>query len=178
MGAGVDDGVRLAAVGQVLRVGVLREGELEDVHAGEPGVLKELVDVGGQDAEVFGDELRAVEPVAQHAEQAHAGAVVPLALLRGLRVVGAGPVGRERAEVVEAEDVIHLDGAFDAADPPAEAVLAHGVPVVERVAPELAVLGEVVRRDAGDLLRDVLLVELEELRLAPDVGGVRRDVDR
>ena len=78
--------------------------------------------------------------------------------------------------MVYAYHVIEFLCAVDAAYPPAVAVGFHGVPVVEWIAPELAVLGEVIGRNAGDLCGDVVLVELEEARLAPHIGGVQRDI--
>ncbi len=79
--------------------------------------------------------------------------------------------------MVDTDDVVELLRAAHAADPPAEAVLRHGLVVVERVAPELSVRAEAVRRNAGDLGGDVPFVELEHLGLCPHVGGVHRHVD-
>ena len=78
--------------------------------------------------------------------------------------------------MVDAYHVIELLRAVNAAYPPAVAVGLHGVPVVQGIAPELAVLGEVIWRNTGDLGGDIVLVELEEARLAPHVGGVQRDI--
>jgi hypothetical protein len=44
-----------------------------------------------------------------------------------------------------------------------------GLPLVQGVAPELAVGREVVRRDAGDVGGDALGVELEEVAVGPHV---------
>ncbi len=52
------------------------------------------------------------------------------------------------------------------------------IPVVERVAPQLAGLGEVVGRHAGDHGGVAGLVEVEQLRVGPDVGAVVGDEDR
>ena len=79
--------------------------------------------------------------------------------------------------MVDADDVVQLAGAVDAADPPAEAVLPHAVPVVQRVAPQLSVGAEIVWRYAGHGLGDQRLVQLEELRLRPHVGGIHGHID-
>ena len=65
-----------------------------------------------------------------------------------------------------------------ARDPPAIAVGRQRGPSVERVAPELAGGAEVVGRHAGDDGRRAALVELEQLRVGPDVGAVVGDEDR
>ena len=79
--------------------------------------------------------------------------------------------------MVDADGIIAAGVAANAPDPPAEAVRAHPIPVVEGIAPELPVLREVVRRHPGDFHRIALLVQPEELPLAPDIGGVQGDVD-
>ena len=91
------------------------------------------------------------------------------------RVGGAArdrPVGDEAAEVVDAREVEEVERAPEALDPPAVAAAAQRRPVVDRVAPELALRGEVVRRRAGD---DVVA---EQLRMGDVVGAAGRDVDR
>ena len=79
--------------------------------------------------------------------------------------------------MVDADGIVAASVAADAPDPPAEAVRAHPLPVVEGIAPELPVLREVVRRHAGDFHGIALLIQSEELPLAPDVGRVQGDVD-
>ena len=68
-------------------------------------------------------------------------------------------------------------GALHPADPPAETVRLHGAPVVERIAPELAVGGEVVRRHPCHLGGSPCPVQQKLFPLAPDVGAVQGDVD-
>ncbi len=65
----------------------------------------------------------------------------------------------------------------DAPHPPGVVVLRQTIPVIERVAPELAVRRKAVRRAARDLDRLQVLVQLEELGVTPDVGTVERHVD-
>ena len=160
-------------VARVARV----ERKLEDLHAGKTGIGEQLHDLGRGIAEVLGDEIEVAEPAGQHADERHAGALDPAAVFGGRLAVGNGPVALEAAEMVDADDIVELLRAADAADPPAEAVLRHGLVVVERVAPELPVLAEAVRRDAGDLGGHVVLVELEHFGFCPHVGGVHRHID-
>ena len=82
------------------------------------------------------------------------------------------PVGGEAAEVVHPGEVEEVERPAEALHPEAVAAAAHRRPVVDRVAPELPLLGEVVRRRTGD---DVLA---EELRMGLVVGAAGRDVDR
>ena len=177
VGAEIADAVFIAAVRQIVRLAVGVKGKLHHPHAGQAGVLQQLSDRRGQIAEVLGDKLGIVEPARQHAHQGHARARTPAAVLRGGVAVGHGPVAVQPAEVVDAQHIIEEGGTLDAADPPAVAIRLHPVPVIERVAPELSVLGKGIGRNPGDLLRHMPVVQLEELRLAPDIRRVHRDID-
>ena len=52
------------------------------------------------------------------------------------------------------------------------------VPVIERIAPELSVRREVIRRAACHRLRLTLRVELKELGVRPGIRRIRRDINR
>ena len=52
------------------------------------------------------------------------------------------------------------------------------VPVIERIAPELSVRREVIRRAACHRLQLTLLVELKELGVRPGIRRIRRDINR
>ena len=56
--------------------------------------------------------------------------------------------------------------------PPAVVLLFHGRKIVERIAPQLTVLAEVVRGYAGYSRRIPLLVQLEQLLMGPTVCAV------
>ena len=80
--------------------------------------------------------------------------------------------------MVDADDIVELITSLDAADPPVIAALLHVFPVIERIAPELSRRRERIRRAASHTDRDVLLVELEHLRMGPRVRAVRSDIER
>ena len=79
--------------------------------------------------------------------------------------------------MVDADDVEQARGRRDAALPPVEAVVAHPVPVVKRVAPELTVGGEAVGRAACHTRRHTVAVELEQVGIRPDVARIVGNVD-
>ena len=172
VGAGIGDGVRDHAVREIEVAATVCETELEDTHAGHAVVLAEFVDLLGDDTEIFGDERKIAEDIAETLEEVMAGGFDPLAVDGGLFVGGDGPVGLEAAEVIEADDVVEGEGAANAGDPPVEAVVFEDVPAVEGIAPALAGGGEVVWGDAGDAEGAEVGVELEDAGRRPDVGGV------
>src|SRR5688500_7756165 len=80
--------------------------------------------------------------------------------------------------MVDADGVEVVQHRAEATDPPVELRAAVDGPVVVRVAPELPVAAERIGRAAGDDPGVAVLVEVEQVRVGPDVGGVEGDEDR
>ena len=174
--AHVGDGVGNVVVRQVVRVSALK-GKLQDLHAGEARVVAHIDDAGGEEAQVLGDDGQRAELFLERLEELEAGTLRPRTVGR----IGRGerhlPIGLEAAEVIQADDVVHVEGGANAALPPGEAVGLHGVPVVDGVAPVLAGGRELVGRRAGDAHGIAGGVDLKELRRRPHLDGVTRDID-
>ena len=79
--------------------------------------------------------------------------------------------------MIQADDIVHVEGGADTALPPGETVGFHGVPVVDGIAPVLAGGRELVGRRAGDTHRITGGVDLKELGRGPHLDGVARDID-
>ena len=129
-------------------------------------------------AQVLGDDFQVRQRLLHAPKQRLARGLDPLALAGGGAGGGDGVVVGKADEVVDAQPVEHRPRRVQAAQPPAEAVAAHLLPVVEGVAPALPVGAEVIRRHAGHAQGSkVLFVQLEKLRLRPGVGGILGHVD-
>ena len=178
MGTHIADAVAGAAVGQIIGLPMGIKGEFQDLHAGEAGIGQQGLDLRGHIAQVLSNKAEIMEPGGQHPHQPHAGAGPPLALLGSLGAVGHGPIALQTTEMVNADHVIEFLGPIDAANPPAVAIGGHSVPVIQRVAPELAVLGKGIGRHAGDLGGHIFPVQLEILGRAPHVGRVHGHINR
>ena len=179
MRARVDDAVGRITLGAEERAaGVVAEGELQDSHPRKPEVVAKLIDVGRDHAEILGDDRSRSERRRHGVEELPAGARQPAAMLRCGMIARNLPVAGEAAEVVDPEHVDQREGVGEAGNPPVEALLLVDVPAVERIAPALTRLAEVVGRDAGHHCRPAASVELEELGAAPHVGAVVGDEDR
>ena len=126
----------------------------------------------GDDAEVLGDERQLAERVARRVEHRAARAAAPAAAERVARALRHRPVGDEAAEVVDPREVEERERAREPRDPPRVALAPQRRPVVQRVAPQLALVGVRVGRRAGDGVVD------EQLAVRAVVGGAGRDVDR
>ena len=78
--------------------------------------------------------------------------------------------------MVYPDDIVELPGAFYPSDPPPEAVLFHLRVIVDGVAPKLPVIVKCIGRAPGDDCREILVVQQEEMRLAPYIRGVQRHI--
>ena len=177
MGSCVNDAVMSMTKWKMGRGSALTKGELKHPHSRHPPFFPKLPHAPGNDAQVFGDEGRLPQGILHSGKKVVAGALDPPALPSGGGRSGDGPISLEGPEMVDAQDIALAEGRLDAPDPPAVAVGFQLVPVINGGAPQLAVLGEVVGRDAGDELGRAVLVQLEILAGGPDVGAVAGAID-
>ncbi len=138
---------------------------------GSPRRVHQVVDTRRDHAEVLGHQGERAQPRPGGVDDRPARSRIPGALAGRQGVAGDPPPGLERAEVVDPEAVVEGGAAAQALDPPALAVARHRIPVVGRVAPQLAVGRERVRRHAGHE------VGPEEVRVGRHVGGVGGHVE-
>src|SRR5262245_7048917 len=77
--------------------------------------------------------------------------------------------------MVQANHIHVSEQGAQAVDTPTITGPSKRLPVINRVAPELSLGAEVVRRHAGGKARPALLVQQEQLRVGPHVARVGRD---
>ena len=154
------------------------EAELKQLHARVAGVLDELPHRVGHITEVFRDDPLLSERRLQRVEEVNAGALFPVTARRIARARRDGVVLVEATEMVDPHHIEEIETAAHPRDPPAVARLLMVVPVIDRIAPELAGRRKAVRRTTRDLLRLPLLVELEQLRMLREIHGIARYIDR
>ena len=176
MGAGIHHAVLDVVVGQILAVPAA-EGELQHLHAREGAVGQQLSHAGEQFTQILGNDGQLAKGSFQRIEQLHAGAILPLAGAGGGAVRRDGPIGIEAAEVVDAQQVVDAQCVAHPAHPPRVAGLFVVVPVVQRVAPQLTVCREVIRRAARHTGKAAVGVQLKQRAAHPCIHRVGRDVD-
>ena len=103
--------------------------------------------------------------------------LLPVTARSGLVPGGDGIIALEAPEMVDADDIVDGGGVLDTPFPPAEVLGLMAGPVVERVAPELAVGGKGVGRAPGHIGQMDGSIGLEQFRTCPEVAGVWADVD-
>ena len=79
--------------------------------------------------------------------------------------------------MIQTDNIVQLSGSRQALNPPEIVSLRHLFPVVNWVAPELAVRGEGIRGAARHLFRMAAFVQLEEFRICPHVRRIQRHVN-
>ncbi len=150
---------------------------LQHLHAGVARGLPQRLHFRHRAAEVLRNHAGTRGRGGERADQLFARPAAPFAALRRFAAAGDGVVPHDADEVVDAHGVVQPSRGAHAPPPPGKAVPAHGVPVVQRVAPELAAGAEPVRRNPRDADGPAAFVQLKELRVRPDVGAVQRDVE-
>ena len=95
----------------------------------------------------------------------------------GFCVRGDGKIFVKAPEVVNTHHVVELEAVPHPADPPCVVRGAVEIPVVQGIPPCLTILGKGVRRAARDGGGGIVRVQLEQLRVCPDVRAVGGNVD-
>ena len=178
MSPGIAHAVLYAVVGEIGAVRCGGKGKFQNPHPRQTGIRQQLHHVGRRLTQILCDEADALEPAGEDVQQIQPRPLDPAAGFGGRRTVGHRPIAGEAPEMVNADHVIQSGGAVHPANPPAEAVPLHGVIIVERIAPKLAVLGEVVRRNTGHLCGNAPAVQTEHGSFRPDVSGVHGHINR
>ena len=177
--AGINDAVGFEIVRQVEIVALAAEGELQDRHPRQAGISSKLPRRGRKLAEVLRDDLGIRKGAADRLEEGHAGARQPLAFAGGGGRIRNPPVVGKAAEMVDPHHVVELESGAHPGVPPRESIGGMHIPAVERIAPQLAVLTEIVRRHAGDRQRPArLLIEFEQVRAGPGIRAVHGHKNR
>ena len=139
---------------------------------GKPTIAAQPRHRGRDDAEILGDDRQLAELARGRVEDRLARPAHPAPAARILRVRRHRPVRDEAAEVVDPRDVEQGERPAQTLGPPRVARALQRGPVVQRVAPQLALVGERVGRHARD---DAVA---KERRPCAVVGAAGRDVDR
>src|SRR5262249_36170192 len=178
MRSGVNDDIAVIVVRQIDIFLVAAESKLKDTHARKAEAITQLLDIGSNDAEVFGDDWKLAQRFPNRTEKFLAWHLDPTTALGRLIAPGDFPAGRETAKVIDARYVHDLQNRPHAFDPPLEAIFQHSFPVVEGIAPELSGRAEIIRRDARDNCRNTIAIKFELLRIGPNVGRIMGHKDR
>src|SRR5690606_33838704 len=125
------------------------KSELQHAHARQLELVTQLLHLGRDEPEVFGHEGETTQFLPDLLEEVFAGDLHETSLFGAGSAARDLPITMERDEMVEPQGIEPLERSFQARDPPSVAVLLQHRPPIQRVAPELTVLAEVVRWHTG-----------------------------
>ena len=148
------------------------EGKLQNPGARDLKLVAQGHHVRGDYAEILSQEREAAEFLTRCLEKRNPGAWNPLATARVRRPRGDVPGGGEAPEVIEPDHVHVGQQGAQALNAPAKTVPPERLPVVDGIAPELAVGTEEVRGHASDKAGSATLVEQEIAGVRPNVSEV------
>src|ERR1044071_7252712 len=150
---GIDDNVLVIIVRQVDIFRVTAKSELQDAHAGKSKVVTKLFHVRSNDSQVFSDDRQLPERCPYCREEFPARHFDPTATFGSLVAAGNFPTGGKPAKMIDTRNIDQLQSRLHSLNPPLESISSHAIPVEQRIAPVLAGLAEIIRRDARDHYR-------------------------
>ena len=151
---------------------VRHEHEENNLHTRESAFIAQPLHVCRNDPEILGNDVECAELPLDFIEERLARPLDPMPVDRRLRLSINRPIGLEGAEMVDADDVHLLVQFLKAPLPPRILLGLHGLPVILRIAPELPIRSEVVRRHPRYRARRTILIEIEKLLMRPRIRAV------
>src|SRR5262249_1262791 len=135
----IDDTIMNTVVRQMRVVGVAIESKLQHAHSGQLELIAQRSDRGRDEAQVFGQQRKTTQGLSSFLKKVGPWAGYPLASGRRRRSGRYMPGRLEAAEVINADRVEKLQSQPQAVEPPTIARPPMLVPIIGRVAPQLAI---------------------------------------
>ena len=172
MGAGIDDTVLDMVMGQI-NIGRTRaERKLQDLHAGKFVVIAKRLNLLRNDTQIFGNDRKRSESGDQPIEKMPSGTGHPRTLNSGLVTGRHMPGGLEPAKVVDTYAVELCKQVPEAFHPPVVPPQCQCVPVIERIAPQLSGIAEIIRRHTGHDCWFTASIQQENIPISPHIGRI------
>ena len=170
MRAGVNDAVLHMIVGNVRVCGrAASKSKQQDLHSGEFEFAHDFPDLRSDDTEVFGNYWNRWKAPQQHMEELPGWSFHPFSVDGGFFRRRHFPVGYEPPEVIEPNHVETFQIVLYTADPPLIEGFLELIPGINRIAPQLPGVTEIIGRHSRDESRPFVTVELKVLTICPNV---------
>ncbi len=154
------------------------EPELDDPHAGEGERVAQAVDCRGEFAEILGDDAAERNYSLYLPKQFFSGDAFPMSAPCVWTSGRDRPHRMKAAKVVEAHFVVPVQGGSQPFRPPGKSDPLQSAPVVERVAPDLAVFIKHVGRCSRNRSHGAVAPDAKEMTVCPDIHTVMGDAVR
>ena len=177
MGAGIHHGIFHIVLRQMHVIIPTAKAEAQHPHTRIAYKLQQSPYPVIDTAQIFRHNADARQLFPESLEQAFPGTDDPLAVAGIRSSIRDGIVIGKADEMVNADHIIHGAHGFHPLHPPAVAGQPEIMPPIQRIAPQLTILGKIVRRNACHTLGDSVVIQLEHLRVRPCVRTVLRHVN-
>ncbi len=172
VGPGIHKIPGLVVMQQVWIVGAAVEAKLHHGHSRQPEPFSEVFHIVADNAEVFGHQRQIRKPLEAGLQKMVGGPGNPVAVPRFRSLGRYLPIRLQAPEMIDPDQLEQMALAFQSFQPPLVAISRHRVPVIQRVAPVLAVGGKIVRRNTGNDSWIPPGIEFEQMPVRPDIGAV------
>ena len=155
-----------------------REGKLQYLHSGQVEPVPQPDHIRRDDTQVFGQDGQAAQFGLDRLEKVRPRAFNPAPDL-GSRVPGRDlPVSGKAPEMVYAQDIHQFQGGLHAFQPPGIPAGPVDFPLVQRIAPQLAGRGEIIRRHARHDGWLAVFIQVEQVGMRPHIRRIIGHEDR
>ena len=176
MGAGINDTILwLHKIDAAILIEM--QLKLQYLHTWELTCLPQLLHLIGNNPQVLSHNRNIPNILANNIEESLARAWLPHTMLCCLGITINLPEGLKASEMVNTDNIHLTHQITETTNPPIITILLHNLPVVLRVAPQLASLAEVIWRYTSHLIWSAILIQLKELLMRPGIGTIQRNKD-
>src|SRR5215467_1494198 len=137
------------------------KGELQNPGTRQLKLVAQCLHIRSNNSQIFDDELQVAQLVSYCFKKMGARPWYPLSGLGRWCACWNMPCGREAAEVIQANRIHVSEQGSHSVNRPTVTRCPQGVPVVDGIAPQLALRTEIVRGNTGNESRPAMLVKQE-----------------
>ena len=157
-------------------VAIGNKSKLKHSHTGKTAVFNKSIYLRRYVSKVFCNYKSIAGSFFQYIHKLHTGSFNPASVFGCGRFCRHSPEGFYTTEMVNSHRIKHLRHVPYAILPPFIAIFFHNIPVVKRIAPQLTILGKIVRRNAGNFCRFASVIQKKLRSVTPYITAIQRHI--
>ena len=155
------------------------KSKLQDLHTWKTKGVAELFHFWCNDAQIFCEDRKLfTQCFLDRFKQCFTRTFFPFTIHGGLLTGRNCPICLESTEMVNTDIIDLIQLVAYTLDPPAITIIFHGIPVIERVSPELSGSTEIIWRNSGNFQRISFGIQFKQFFVCPYICTVRCGKDR
>ena len=132
--------------------------KFQNLHSRKTTLADHLTDRICHITKIFGNNLLPSKCLLHFAEQINSRTFLPMSSDRILCSMRNGKVFIKSSEMIDSDNIIHLEYIMQSWNPPCISCLSMIVPTVQRISPQLSCRRESIRRASGYSCRNIFLI--------------------